>query len=44
MRNMYLLVMVVAFLCLSLTYNNDAFALGGGGFKNEAALDAEANA
>lgn len=35
--------LVVILLSILFTYNNDAFALGGGGFRNEAALDAEAN-
>ena len=30
-------------LCMLCVFSNDVFALGGGGFRNEAALDAEAN-
>lgn len=37
------LVIVFMLLGILFIYNSDVFALGGGGFRNEAALDAEAN-
>ena len=38
-----LIIITCLFLCMILFINNDVFALGGGGFRNEAALDPEAS-
>lgn len=42
MRQKQLSIVAVVLLCIFFIYNRYAFALGGGGFRNEAAVDAEA--
>lgn len=41
--NRHSLIIMTISLSIIFSYSSDVFALGGGGFRNEAALDAEAN-
>jgi long-chain fatty acid transport protein len=43
MRQRYLVIILLSFLCSLFIYQNDAFSIGGGGFRNEASVDAEAS-